>query len=358
MEDDLFDDIFKKEENTLHTAKHDFHEYKFQLGDFTTFPTIWYGGTGSGKTFHAKFCLNEVKNYFPRVVLFSPTAAISKDFKDIIHDAMIFSDLNEKIFSEIIETQMEIASVYRNTVNNIENLTKIFMKCANGEEISQYNHIQHMKNVKLNKITSSGKAESLMAAEMQKMQDSLNEKLILFLKYTIIPKRAEIDINGLSPEEIVCLQNVDMRPNLLIIFDDQQEELKELSKIKKGNTAMHFKNLFTKSRHYFFNVWLLLQDDSTLPPAVRKACKTSVLTDSAVAASFINRSTNGIDRESAKIGLNLVSQMFTDPSDFRKIIYFKERQGEEKFQYHLAADPGLFKVGSLAVNNFCRDALN
>jgi hypothetical protein len=358
MSEDLFDGLFENTNTTINTSKHEFREYIFDPADFVTFPVIWYGGTGSGKTFHLKYCLNSVKHFFPKVILFSPTNSISGDFKGIINPALCFSELNETTFVNCINALMEIADLYRNTVNNLKNLEAIFSRCADQDETAKYQHIQHLRGLALDHITSNPEdSEAIKAGKIQKLVDDLEQKLVLFFKHVIIPKRHTVNIEGLTEEQLTCLQNIDMNPRTLIIFDDQQEELKELSR-KKGTTGTYFKNLFTKSRHYLFNVWLVLQEDSALIPQIRKACKISILTDPAVATGFINRNTNCIDKESQRLGMDLVSSIFTNPEDRRKIIFFKERTGEEKFQFHSAKDSGLFKMGSVAINEFCNSVLN
>jgi len=347
-------DLFKKNDDTVTGSTHEFKEYHFNPKEFIGYSVVWYGTTGSGKTYHFRYCLNEVKHRFARVILFSSTNSISKDFDGIINDVMIISDLTEQKFIECIQAQKKIADVYRNVVNNLDNLKKLFGKCANSEEQSQYNHIINERANKINFINSQNDEPSIKAQKIQELNATLDEKLILFFKYVIIPKRTEIDVSDLSPVEVECLRNIDVDPSTLIIFDDEQEELKELAK-KKGECAVEFKNLFTKARHFFMTLWFTFQDDTALIPAARKSAKVSVFTDMNSLNGFITRNTNGIDKESQKLATELATGIFNDgpTKTHRKLIYFKEKSGLDRFQFSIAKNPGLFKVGSLAINNFC-----
>ena len=100
----------------------------------------------------------------------------------------------------------------------------------------------------------------------------------------------------------------------------------------------------------------MLQDDSSMPPPLRKNAKISVLTTGDIANGFITRATNGISKEDQKLGLGLIGKLFGG-KDYRKIIYFKERSGQDKFQYHTARDCGLFFTGSSIINEFCNEIL-
>lgn len=359
MDDNLLDDLFVKTEDTIVGEKHEFKEYIFNPKDFMGFSHMWYGTTGTGKTYHIRYCLNEVKHFFPRVVLFSPTNSISRDFTNIINDVMIIPELTEQKFLECIQAQKKIADTYRNIVNNIENLSKIFELCALQEEREQHSHMLSELSLYISNINYRSEPPNIKAQMIDDVKNKFNEKLILFYKYVIIPKRTDINISGLTPSEIECLRYIDMNPNTLFIFDDQQEEIIALSK-KKNECSMEFKNLFTKGRHYFFTNWFTFQDDKALVPAARKSAKTAVFTDSASANAFITRSTNGFDKDSQKLGIELISNLYSGVSsqDHRKLVYFKDKSNNDRFQYSVAKNPGMFKVGSLAVNNFCNTLIS
>lgn len=349
MDEDMYIQLFSKTEDKIETENASYTEYKFVPEEFIDRSVIWYGTSGSGKSFHLKFCLNEVKHLFPRVVLFSTTNESSDDFKDIIHDAMIYNELTEHKIIEIVKAQIEMAEMYRQ-VNELPVLMEVFNVCASTQQKNMFNSIERALQNACAKVSGP---ENIKASEISKLRKTVNKKLIYFLKFCIIPNRNKIDVNKLSETAQLCVRYIDMNPRLLIIFDDCQEEVKELIMKKKSEVSMMFKNLFMRGRHNFITHWYTMQDDASLAPALRKNAKVSVLTQNSLAISFIGRTSNSIDPESKKLGLGLCNKLFQGENDYRKIIYFKEKTNETKFQYHTAKDPGLFRVGSVVVNEFC-----
>lgn len=349
MDEDLYNQIFSKTEEKIETESASYKEYKFDPEDFLDKSVIWYGTTGSGKSFHMKYCLSEIKHIIPKVVLFSTTNHISKDFENIIHEALIYDELTEHRFVQIIKAQIEVAELYRR-INNAGVIYEVFLACASERQKNMYNTIDRNLQEACRKITGP---ENIKASEILKLKKQVNEKLIHFMKYVIIPERNKIDVGKLSEAARECVKYIDLNPHLLIIFDDCQEEIKDLIGKKKSEASLMFKNLFTRGRHYFMSHWYSMQDDSALPPPLRKNAKVSILTQGSLANSFISRASNGIDQDSKKLGLGLCKKLFQNDGDHRKIIYFKERAGQEKFQFHKAEDPGVFHIGSVFVNEFC-----
>ena len=56
MDDDLYNQIFSKTDDNIGNFK----KYEFDPADFLDRGAIWYGATKSGKTFHIKYCLNQI----------------------------------------------------------------------------------------------------------------------------------------------------------------------------------------------------------------------------------------------------------------------------------------------------------
>lgn len=349
IDDELYRELFAKKEDLIETDSASFKEYTFNSEDFVDRSAIWYGSTGSGKTYHLRYCLNQMKNIYPKVILFSPTNEQSGDFRGIINEALCYNELTEYKFVKIIKAQMEIADMYRR-INKIEILYEVFLACADNREKDMYKNIERLLQQYINNI--EGETEGIKAANIQKIRDDTNKNLCEFMRYVILPRRNNIDINTLSAEAQDCVKYIDLNPRVLIIFDDVQEEIKDLIK-KKTESALMFKNLFYKGRHYFITHWYTMQDDSVLAPALRKNAKISILTQSGLANSFITRASNGIDKESQKLGQGLVSKLFQNDQDYRKIIYFKDRSGDEKFQFNVAQNVGLFYTGSTVINEYC-----
>ncbi len=354
MDKELFDSIFKKTEDTICEGENEFQEYDFDTKDFMQSVGL-FGTSMSGKTFFAKYLLSRIKHLIPRVILFSPTAQINGDFKNIIHDLLIIPDLTEDKFIEVIKAQTDIAELYRK-VNNIDTLKEVFNVAATNTQKNLYEKINNTKQSVINNIMKSN-AQNIAAQKIQQLEDSLNDTIINFMKYVILPVRHTLDLEEFSEEGKQCIKYLDLNPRVLLIFDDNMEEIKEIMAKKKSEASMLFKNIFTKGRHYYISFWIINQDDTSVVPCLRKNIMTSVFTTSAVANSYITRASNGISKDDQKIGLSLVGQIFQGKTDFRKIIYLKEKSGVERFKYYTASNPGLFISSSSVINSFCDSLL-
>ncbi len=348
IDDEQLSRIFSKDKS-VEKDGHKFKEYVFCHKDFFNKGCIFYGSTGSGKTFLMKDLLFQLSPYFPRVILFSPTAEITGDFENIVHPALIIPELTAETFNTFYDAQEQIAEMYR-FVNRTEILTAIFKKIyINTDFMTKYGDIMKKFEQKLNSIHHEN--TNIMEEQKQKLRTDVNKMLVKFLKACIMQARNNLNLDDFDADEQKVIKHIDLDYNTLVIFDDVQNEMAALMNKKETKTKIN--NLFTRGRHYGITHFHTLQDDSSFAPGLRKNAKISILTQSSIADSFITRASNGIGKEDQRHGLKLISQLFQTEDDHRKIIFFKDLSGEQKFQYYTAQPRGLFKVNAQIINDFC-----
>ncbi len=351
IDEDLIESIFKKNE-VLSDGSNEYLEYDFDSKDFMH-SVGFFGGSESGKTFLCKDILSRVRHIFPRVVLFSPTAANGTDFQGIINKLLIIPEITEEKFTEVYKAQEEIALLYKK-INSKEILSEVFEVAATATQKNLYNRIISARDKLIISLSPKGeREEGVVAQKVQEINNKLDKTLCKFMKAVILPVRGTLSLDEFSQAAQDCIKYLDMNPHTLFIFDDLMDECASMIKKTKSAASMLFLNLFTKGRHIFATHWHILQDDAPVPPKLRKNLRTSIFTRGDTANSYITRASNGISKIDQKFGLSMINVLFQGKSDYRKLFYFKDKVKTEKFQYFTAKNAGLFCTSSSIINNFC-----
>lgn len=354
IDEDLIESIFKKNE-VLSDGANEYLEYDFDSKDFMH-SVGFFGGSESGKTFLCKDILSRVRHIFPRVVLFSPTAANGTDFQGIINKLLIIPEITEEKFIEVYKAQEEIALLYKK-INSKEILSEVFEIAATATQKNLYDKIILSRDKLISSLSFSQSEKEVVAQKVQEINNKLDKTLCKFMKSVILPVRHTLSLDEFSPAAQDCVKYLDMNPHTLFIFDDLMDECASMIKKTKSPASMLFLNLFTKGRHIFATHWHILQDDAPVPPKLRKNLRTSIFTRGDTANSYITRASNGISKIDQKFGLSMINVLFQGKSDFRKLFYFKDKIKTEKFQYFTAKNAGLFCTSSSIINNFCDSLL-
>lgn len=342
-------------------------EYEFSASDFLLKTTAWYGGTMTGKTRHVKTILSKIKDSFPRIILFSPTNIMSGDFKDIIPDALCISEFTPEAFQRVYQQCTENANNYR-TANDVKNLQDIFNIVANQQQKTEYSAINTRKKSKLSEIESAEPKLEIRREKIQQFCNSFDPLLIRYMKAAIAPHRNKLFAQlatkkqnnepiSISDNAFTALKCLDLDPNILIIFDDCQNEISDLMRNGKKNSIplTSFKNMFTRGRHDFITSWLILHDDVLLKPYQRKSIKNNIISSKPMAISFFQRtgSAMNVDNDTRKVALKITESLFTGVSDDRKLFFRTDRQGDEQFTYTKPEVVGIFTTSSPSVANYC-----
>ena len=346
--DESIESIFLKPE-TISDGSEEFTEYEFSEKDFIH-SVGFFGGSESGKTFLCKDLLSRVRHLFPRVILFSPTAAHNNDFQGIVNRLLIIPELSEQKFVEIYRAQQEISLMYKK-INSLPVLTEVFNVACTNSSRNLHAKIIQARDRMIQKFANY--EENIAAQKAQELNDKVDRELCGLIKSVILGVRHTLALEDFSKDAQDCIKYLDLQPNTLFIFDDLMDECCAMLKKTKTEAAMFFKNMFTKGRHIHATHWHIVQDDAALPPSLRKNIRTSIFTRGDVANTYITRLSNGIAKSDQKYGLSLIGKLFQSETDYRKLIYLKDHAKTDKFQYYTAKNVGLFCTSSSAVNLFC-----
>jgi len=348
---DMFNQLFSKDEEVVSDGS-TFKEYIFNSDDFVDKSCVWYGESGTGKSFHLRYCLSQIKKYIPRIIVFSPTAKSTGDYNGIVDDFFIYESFDADTIIQVIAAQKDTAELYR-SINRIEVLEPIFLSCPDEKAHSLYKECVTMRNRKLEEYKSQKIDIAIIQKNVTILEKKVNTELVTMMKIVIIKFRNTIDTKQFTELQKNAVKFIDLNPRILFIFDDAQETISEIMKKNKSQAKSDMRDLFFQGRHNFISHWYAVQDESTLAPAIRKNAFVSVFTCSQSFTGFLTRGTNGIAKNMQKIGMELNSKLFKEKSDYRRIIYFKECTETDKFQYHIAKESGLFLVGAPICNKFC-----
>jgi len=336
-------------------------EFVFDPYVFLEKTSAWYGGTGSGKTFHAKFAISKLQEFFPRVVLFSPTNHQSTDFDGIINKVQIIEEFTPDLFLRVYKQAEKNGNIYR-TANKFEILLELFNKFAPPQAKVEMQRLLERKMQKVRDIQAAEVKIELQRKKIKDFVESIDAVLKQYIKVNIAPLRNKLLADfaakkeGLSDDVFTALKFLDFNPRILIIFDDCQTELAELLKSEKKNieAVAALKNIFSRGRHSFITSIFICQDDIVFKQWMRKGIKNNIITSRAMASTFFQRTGTAANAEgpTRKLALKVIEKMFIDEKDHRKLLFRPEISGNAGFSWTLACETGLFTTGSRIVRKF------
>ena len=97
---------------------------------------------------------------------------------------------------------------------------------------------------------------------------------------------------------------LELNPRVLLVFDDAAAE------IKSYFNKPIFRKIFYQSRHSFITSVFAVQDDSDLPPNLRKNVALSLFMTPAVAKSNFDRASNKYSKELTQVANGLYGDIF------------------------------------------------
>ena len=303
--------------------------------------TVLYGRSNSGKSVMIKHMLKIVKDYIPVAFVISPTEPANRAYEKFIHSSLIHYDLSsakgEDGFLEKFWQWASMRSSIYHKVNKKDILLSIYERIKTPELDKVFSKIEIQRK---NNISNSSVS----------LHDDLNRKydelLIKLVKKHIIQHKHVLQRNshGLSEDEIFSLTYIDLNPRVILIFDDAAAE------IKSYFNKPIFRKIFYQSRHSFITSIFAVQDDSDLPPNLRKNVALSIFMTPAVAKSNFDRTSNKYSKDVIKIANAIYSDIFVG---FRKMVFIDSDPNKQYF-YHVTAEiVNPFRFGSHSLKEIC-----
>jgi hypothetical protein len=330
--------------------------------------TILYGSPASGKSYIIKVCLNAIQHDLPIVFVISSTAKENKAYNGIAK--IIIAKPTMRTIEEIMEQQTRRLDLY-NTVNNLTNLKNLYNYCkvidSNkvifNECIKFESTIKNILQVTENKFKFLP-AEKLVSLRKERDTHILNkykEFFTLHRKLIITNYKPMFDA-----QYATWLVNVNIIPNVGIIFDDCVPFIKELN--EKKNQKFTYEMMF-HSRHKRLTIIVASQASKSFGPQFRQVIHNMIFCDAAIAMQFSDEIK---EKTLKKDFLAIVNKVFTGTSSNEiqlkntnsgaaksknptKFVYQIDGDFEHKFcfLYELTPEDELvIKLGGQSVNRF------
>lgn len=323
---------------------------------------IFYGGSKSGKTVLIKHFMYQMRDKFPTVWLFCPTNEQNGDYDGIVPSLCIHDEVTLEKISDLYDQRKAAVKIYNNA-NNPKTLKKLFDRVA-----SKPAH-DYLRTLALKKAEALSSAEKIFSEDLAKKKEKIEEIKKVFENQTKNHYKEIIRANkdklcankNLSDDEKISIKYLDFNPNIMVIFDDCMEELKEI--IKEGNKPGNkygpvLKNFFYKGRHAMITHFYTFQDDNRLDNGIRTNAFNSFFTSEAAATHYFQASANSFSPRDKKIAEAVIKELFGDENKEKyknyKLVYRK--YDKHRFQYVCADLHDDFKMGSDYMWDFCKKA--
>lgn len=310
------------------------HKLDLNADLFINKTTILVGRTKSGKTFFIKNILSAVKEYMACVFVICPTDGSHGTYSDIIDAAFIYDipyadtsgteykDPQKYFFKKFYDRQKSISAVYRKA-NEIKQLKHLAYSISKPNISKFFKHEEDkikkeykMLRRKLENVKDRSKVDNLL----EEMRDRRTKKYNELYKTSIC--KYEDDLlkhnESLSSDIQHTLKYFDINPHVLLILDDCAADLK---RVLSSNV---FRPYFYQNRWCNISLIIACQDDSDLPPNLRKNASTIIFTTSKVAQCSFDRKTDGHTKSETVRANKYISEIFKDDHDHMKMAYIQD----------------------------------
>jgi hypothetical protein len=335
------------------------------------------GPSGTRKTTIVKQIMNELKDHVEQCLVVNATELANKSYSDIVDPLLIHTrpwlpdgkmnikgsgstksrgDDEKKGVYRFLDTlwkrQEMMVSIYRRA-NNLTSLHKLYDRIPDDrDKIKWDKYISLIKEVKSRTIAKIKKDYRTQAGEcaqkIKEVEDKFEEMLILVYKKFIIPNIDYLKqyYEKFSEDEKYSFQYIDFNPRILVIFDDCAAELKTFF-----NKDI-FRKMFYQNRHPKITFIICCQDDTDLPPNLKKNAFLSIYTDAVSSTSNFERKTSGLTKNMQKDMVDqVIPAIFKDEST--KLVFYRADPKRQRVYYVNTEIPPPFKFGSAAINELC-----
>jgi hypothetical protein len=304
--------------------------------------TAIYGKSTTGKSTVIKHIMKLLNPHVPIVFVISPTEQSNQEYKGFVDTPFIHYDLTIEgsktpFLDNLWQWQNMRASIYRK-VNRIDAITSLYDIIRGMVDDSNIRKVMSEKTKAISK--APGDKATQMAEKYDEILCSVMKKSIMRNITTLNKKRSMLSI-----EQIYTLNYIDMNPRVLLIFDDCAAELK-----KHVNTP-NVRKLFYQNRHSFISTVFSCQDDTDLPPNLRKNTFVSIFTTAIVASANFDRSTNKYSSDTKKYVTAMLSEVFVG---FRKLLYLENDPERQHFYHFTAIKHAPFRFMDGVIDDLCQ----
>lgn len=340
-------DVFKNKESDVKKVQDiTIEKFKIHPSNILDRGIIFYGPTGSGKTTVLKHFMYVCRDKFPMVHAFAPTNEEKHELDQIFPPMCVHDKLSLQKIKEIYHRQKAASNIYTE-VNNVENLAQLYAKIRTPTDEARLRLLEEKKAATVIKMSKKFAAQQLKA-EREKLDRFHNARKVAIYKEIISKNISKFKFITLTPEQTRILDNINIIPETLIIFEDATSELQAL--IKEGNKKNDeiIKSFFFKGRWAKITHFYIFHDDKAVDTDIRKNAHISVFTHKQVALTFFTRLSNGFTTDQRKKAQEIIQAVFNEDGHsrfppFSKLVYVRE---QDKFYYTVANVYDDFKMGA------------
>lgn len=323
---------------------------------------LFFGGSGSGKTFLINHFMFIVKNCFPIVEVYCPTNSQNQSYDGILPPGMIHEKVGLPDVRSVYDRQ-KIASSMAKIAKNLSTLHKLFIRVMTPISKEQYVRIragQEKEHAEIDRDSSASQGQKKNMRETAKARHEAELRKFYRAQINENIKRLN-SFRDLSEEETLALKYRNLNPNALVIFDDAMGEIKSMlaqGKKEHNDTVSEF---FYRGRHADVTHWYVFQDDNHLDTGIRNNAFITIFTCPKLAMSYFTKASNKFSKEEVVEAIAIISAILAkyNPDgtpNYKKLVY--NRESAVKFTYVQADEHIDFRMCSDLVWKFCSAADN
>jgi hypothetical protein len=338
-------------------------ELAIQPSLFLDKTAVLYGPTKTGKTVITKTIMGVTSGHIEQVLVVAPTEPSNRSYegfvdKSLVHYRMYLADPEDKRDTEqkaalrflerIYKRQEMMASIYTRA-NDLNILAHLYGRLSHKERKAGNEYIASLARkrkrviggVKRQFAQDGGKCQEKIKEVTEKFEKMLG---LLYKKFLTPHVDRLWTVKDLSEAEKWTLQYLHFNPRLLLIFDDCAAQLKPFFRREI------FRKLFYQNRHSYISVVICCQDDTDLPPELRKNAFISIFTEEIVCSSNFQRGANRFPKSTKDYVSDIMGDVFVG---HRKLAYIRDDPKRQHF-YHLTCPyPKRKMFGSDALLELC-----
>ena len=287
----------------------------FKADDLLNKSTVFYGASGTGKTFGLFSLTHLLQPHIDLWYVFSPTAGLDRNspYNDDVIPAMFRCHrLDFRKLKLIIDGQELKVTIY-NKSNDPQILFEILSHLPESKtQLSIYKSMYNKVNIDIKSLPPDKKARVELA----------REKIIVQLKIRILRNRDtlfKLDSQILPEDLKTIIKNIHRKPDIGIIFDDMGPEMKKAS----GELDLLLDELYTRGRHYRITFFNLLQDLTQLKPGQRTNGMNFIFTDPASAIRYANDTKDRNIKDAFSNAIFTIFHTTDDKYKYIKLLYFR-----------------------------------
>ncbi|MAR56914.1 MAG: hypothetical protein CMM93_07000 [Rickettsiales bacterium] len=301
----------------------------FTVKMFLNRSTIFYGESGTGKSYLLNDYLKVLANEVFCMIAISRTGHTDKSFPltEYTPTPLIYTRLNPEILESIYKAAEKRAEIYRE-VNKIENLEKglkvildVYKKNDDYLYKKTRNYAQSIRKYRKKHYSNAESKNEKLKAEVTLVK---MYRYLLKKGYKYISDNKIDLLEAYSESDLISVIFCKLNPNILILFNDVGDDVKTM---KKAHQA-YISNLFSMGRHLCITVCFLLQNITQVDPGIRKNANINIFTEERVINAIVDSNKLKHERKRFEDAAKtiIVEDMKKPPNQrtYTKILYDKE----------------------------------